>query len=232
MVKGLHPRLGINIDITKDTVNIKGKNKEIKLYTYKYFFLYNELFDILENSNNIWVSADWHLNNPRRISSKCPLKISNRYNEVVAKDDVFIFLGDLVDSEYSMGKDYIKDYIKKLNGTKIMVLGNNDVLGDKFYKECGFKYIVSNFIWRDILFTHMPVNTGGNYINVHGHIHGSKMYFNIPYIDQKDAHVDSNDFYPYNLINLLREPNKGCSFYSNNYDPTKNKLPKLDIFEI
>jgi calcineurin-like phosphoesterase family protein len=91
-------------------------------------------------------------------------------------DDLLIFLGDLCDGEVEK-KDAISAFISKIPCTKILVRGNNDLFSDTWYTQHGFKYVTPKFIWDNILFSHRP-SDNNNRMNMHGHMHNSKTYYN------------------------------------------------------
>lgn len=99
-----------------------------------------------------------------------------RYNAVVGKNDRVFILGDF--SFYN--KEKTAAIVKRLNGTKILVMGNHDGKSTHFYRECGFgevyRYpiILDNF-W---ILSHYPlyVNTNMPYANIFGHVHGHPAY--------------------------------------------------------
>ena len=161
-----------------------------------------KLFTTLEQSD-VYVSADYHLGKKFLHKQSTPeyakheaneKRIIELHNKVVKPDDTFLFLGDLSESEF--GEEYevdrikeeVKKLIKTLNGKIVMIRGNNDTFDDQFYKDCGI-YVVTN---KDIVFTekhafsHYPCNVTGDMLNIHGHIHGSRKYWNI---DPKN-HID------------------------------------------
>ena len=144
----------------------------------------------IRNKHKIYCATDWHLwkriEKGKSVCNKIPdfEKIIKNINETMTKDDVLIYLGDLVDGEFT-DKEALRSILKTLPGKKVLVLGNNDLFDKGFYKSCGFDYVVQSFVWHDVLFTHMPVKNN-NDINVHGHIHGYKTYW-VPYTNQIDV---------------------------------------------
>lgn len=140
-----------------------------------------------------WISADYHLYKEKRKTGaereqalKDTKDVIKLHNSIVKKDDPFIFLGDLSESEYAdAGYEVlkvIKETTSRLNGKKaLMIIGNNDTCGNQFYKDCGFEFISRAYMLSNskLVLSHYPVNTSGDQINVHGHIHGSKKYWDI-----------------------------------------------------
>lgn len=142
-----------------------------------------------------WISADYHLLKELTKGDKtCERseEIIKMHNKYVKPKDIFFFLGDISESEIfdQHNKKYIEKLIemcKRLNGIKIMIKGNNDTGRNEIYKKCGFVEIYDDpIILEKHIFSHGPVITYNNIINVHGHIHGSKNYWGV---DPKD-HID------------------------------------------
>ena len=147
----------------------------------------------LANKHNVYLATDWHLwVRKEKGKAECHKRkdfeqIIKTVNETMGKDDVLIYLGDLVDGEFK-DKESLKTVLQTIPGKKIMTLGNNDIFGIPFYKSCGFDYVVQSFVWADVLFCHVPVENK-NQINVHGHIHSNQyppVYW-IPYSNQIDV---------------------------------------------
>lgn len=99
-----------------------------------------------------------------------------RWNEVVRPQDEIFVLGDF--SLYE--KDKTTEIVHRLNGTKILVMGNHDTQTSEYYLECGFDQVsqypivVADF-W---ILSHYPmyVNQNMPYANIFGHVHSSKVY--------------------------------------------------------
>ena len=161
--------------------------------------------DTIKKGHKVYCATDWHLwtrlvkNKPACKKRKEFDKILKNINETLTKDDLLIYLGDLVDGEFQE-KDELKSILLTLPGKKVMVLGNNDLFGAAFYKSCGFDYVVQSFVWNDIIFTHMPIKNN-NTMNVHGHIHGYRTYW-VPYTNQIDvgAYNGRNEVVPLNEL--------------------------------
>ena len=113
-------------------------------------------------------------------------KIIEKEQEIAGDDGIFIFLGDMLYKGFhtpyeipdKMKKDAIS-YIKSFTGKyKIFVRGNHDVLPDDFYlNDLGFTHIGSSLLYNDYLFTHQPEMVRPPLINIHGHIHGKRQYY-------------------------------------------------------
>lgn len=144
----------------------------------------------IRSGHKVYCATDWHLwTRIEKGKTACKRrkdfdKILKNVNDTMTKDDLLIYLGDLVDGEFQ-DKEDLKAILKTLPGKKVLVIGNNDIFPTSFYKSCGFEYAVQSFIWHNVLFTHMPVRND-NQINIHGHIHGYRTYW-IPYSNQIDV---------------------------------------------
>lgn len=132
--------------------------------------------------------------------------IIKMHNEVVGKDDVVIFLGDFC----LKGSSVIKEMLAKLNGHKLLILGNHDsekllksykLLGfdDVFMYPVSFKenylshYAFMGEIPDDPLYTLMKkefLKTQG--INFHGHEHDIKK----DYLNSKNVACESTGYKP------------------------------------
>lgn len=144
----------------------------------------------LRDKHKVYCATDWHLwvrkeKNKKECHRRKDFEdIIKNVNETMTKDDLLIYLGDLVDGEFD-GKEDLKSVLKTIPGKKVLVLGNNDILPTQFYKSCGFEWVVQSFVWSNVLFTHVPCRND-NQFNIHGHIHGYRTYW-IPYTNQIDV---------------------------------------------
>ena len=119
------------------------------------------------------------------------------HNKYVKENDYFVFLGDISEQEFfdESRPEYLEyrkklyEMCKRLNGKKIMITGNNDTGTDNYYKKLGFIEVIREpvLLGRHVL-SHEPIKTDKGILNIHGHIHGSKEYWNIDYKDHIDAY--------------------------------------------
>ena len=97
-----------------------------------------------------------------------------RHNAKVKEQDTVYFLGDVV-----INKKYL-ELVKRMNGRKILVLGNHDIFKDEEYREVGFEQLhgVRVFVDKFIL-SHIPLHpdcvTERFRVNVHGHLHANQV---------------------------------------------------------
>lgn len=98
---------------------------------------------------NIWFSSDPHFghyniieytNRPFATFTEMDEAIIKQYNHYVRPDDTFYIMGDIGLGNY----EYIKSIISRINGNKILVLGNHDKLGHESYYNMGFKAVICN----------------------------------------------------------------------------------------
>ena len=99
-----------------------------------------------------------------------------KWNETVSNSDVVLHCGD-----FGLGnKEYISSIVKRLNGKKILILGNHDNWSEQTYRDMGF-HTVSRFpILYDgfFLLSHTPLVLSETtpYFNYYGHIHNDSRY--------------------------------------------------------
>ena len=100
----------------------------------------------------------------------------NNWNNTVGKNDLVIHLGDL----YLGKKSEAREFLPKLNGRKILIMGNHDQWSEAFYRECGFE-TVSRFpiVYNNFfLMSHEPLQLSETtpYFNCYGHVHNDAKY--------------------------------------------------------
>lgn len=163
---------------------------------------FNSRIFLYDNKIDPWISCDYHLlkellHGGSEESTERSESIIEMHNAVVKPNDDFLFLGDISESEFFDNKKCVNSWIfeklksccKRLNGRKIIIIGNNDTGPDDFYKQCGFTEIHHDpIITNKYIFSHGPVNTISNKLNIHGHIHGNKRYWGIDYHNHIDAY--------------------------------------------
>lgn len=85
-------------------------------------------------------------------------------NKVVTKFDTLYLLGDIGELEN----------VTKLNGKKILIMGNHDKLAKYKYEEVFDEvYDTPIYLSKRIVLSHIPIPTPPGVLNVHGHLHGS-----------------------------------------------------------
>jgi calcineurin-like phosphoesterase family protein len=101
--------------------------------------------------------------------------IIERYNAVVGPTDTCYFLGDF---SMSGNPEVIERYVKKLNGKKILVLGNHDRLKPFTYVDLGFASVHTSLIMtllHRVICVHDPAPACDAHYShrwLVGHVHG------------------------------------------------------------
>lgn len=185
---------------------------------------------------NIYLGSDWHFSKeakngkPFRMDPKKNEKILKNYKRIISDDDVFIFLGDLgyFGTENPEIINYQIKQIKTLPGKKIMIRGNNDYEDKSFYTKTMNFDVCKDFLKvGNFIFTHDPISLNKKdiekgYINIHGHIHGSKTYWSCNPVNHVDCYTNHYDLYPVTLENALYGD---LSFV--NYNVSKKEIRNL-----
>lgn len=94
------------------------------------------------------------------------------WNSTVKQNDIIFYLGD-----FGFGKkESLKEICTKLNGYKILIIGNHDKRQNYgALRYIGFEDIFEEMKIGKILLTHKPIiDLERGIINVHGHIHNAK----------------------------------------------------------
>lgn len=155
----------------------------------------------------IWVISDTHFyhdniikfeNRPKDFNEQ----IIHNWNSLVGHDDTVIHLGDVI---FGMNKaENLAKIMRRLNGKKILCIGNHDNAEPMSYMDAGFDFVVDYFVLNGIAFSHAPLTPlpEGVTKNIHGHFHrGVHRNPDIP-----DRHYDK-DYYKwheekYHLIQI------------------------------
>lgn len=157
--------------------------------------------------------------------------------DVISDDDAFVFLGDITESEFDEDSIYIekvKEIFRKIlkadthRAPRILVRGNNDVLSKEKYKEFGFDFVVPKIELGNILFTHKPLNVDADHINIHGHLHENKSYFDISPRNHINVYFETNGG-PQTVSTFLNRFNAG--FYSDTYVKNSDEYKTSDMIE-
>lgn len=159
---------GSEYDITYELSNIKDLDK---LYDYI----------VKMNNSKIFVISDTHFNH-KNIINYCNRPFDNVYqmndtmiknwNKVVSPNDIVFHLGD-----FGLGSQLeLKEIFDKLNGRKILILGNHDRGKNKnYYEEIGFEKVYYNdYVVGKLVLSHYPKKVDDNQINIYGHIHNAE----------------------------------------------------------
>lgn len=179
--------------------------------------------------SKIWLSSDLHFNHDREFVwqargfnsvEEMNEQIIERFNSVVAPDDILYLLGD---TALGGGGDEVlmknKALIERLNGEIHMVFGNHDTNPRiEMYKSC--KNVVEANNWADMIkykgyhfyLSHFPTLTGNLEkeslkqctCNFFGHTHQTtNFYMDLPYLYH--VGVDSHNCYPILIDDAIEE---------------------------
>ena len=180
---------------------------------------------------NIWFTSDLHLSHdkeflwgPRGFKDQYEMNeaIVERWNNVVAPDDIVYNLGDIALSDTD---DAIK-YLKKLNGIQWWIRGNHDSQNkiEAICKACPRISLISNpeASWATMiiyekkyhfLLTHYPTLTSNfddkkfscHVINLHGHTHQQKNWLdpNNPFMYH--VGMDSHNCIPVHIDEVITD---------------------------
>jgi calcineurin-like phosphoesterase family protein len=133
----------------------------------------------------VWVTADPHFfhdniiryeDRPFANSDEMNEGIISAWNQKVKKQDKLIIAGDV-----GLGPvERFEEILSRINGTKILVLGNHDRANIKRWMDIGISEVYKyHILYRDFfLISHYPLymNDHMPYINIYGHVHGNANY--------------------------------------------------------
>jgi len=151
---------------------------------------------------NIFITSDTHFhhaniikycNRPFSSVAEMDETLIQNWNKVVKQQDKVYHLGDV----YFPQKEKSDWLFSRLNGTKVLILGNHDAGKDQTL----LKHFSRVYSWRflkefGLLLTHVPVHESSLSTklkwNVHGHVHNNKS----PEGPYKNACVEVNNYTP------------------------------------
>ncbi|MGD9158307.1 MAG: hypothetical protein PVG39_07875 [Desulfobacteraceae bacterium] len=168
-----------------------------------------------------YYTADWHLfhrniiklcHRPFKNEARMHRTLVRNYNEVVGEDDTCYVIGDVAMIGNSQW-ERLGAVIKKLNGTKHLILGNHDQLKWERYIDVGFTSVHSA-LWFDednlkIVLAHDPcvycAIESPLTILICGHVH--TLFKSIPERRVVNVGVDMWDFKPVSTKQIRKELN-------------------------
>jgi len=127
------------------------------------------------SSDRIWLTTDWHLHHFNILKYEdrpvgFEKLIYENIRERVMDGDVVINLGDVI---FKRNGELIQ-IMQSLPGTHILTMGNHDRQKNKWYREHGFHWVCRTYEYKDILFSHRPLDIThwpNLKYNIHGHFH-------------------------------------------------------------
>ena len=157
------------------------------------------------------LSMDTFLISDIHISSEDPEKteyIVRNVNSRVSPKDHLIIVGDMDGKKGTSTYELLKKTIKKFRTKNIyLILGNNDQYSVEDYAYLGFLSVVDRAEMKDdngntIILTHCGIPVENGDFNIHGHMHGTKCYWNVDWHNHYD--VWDQDFYPITIRECLQ----------------------------
>lgn len=131
-------------------------------------------------------------------------ELIKNWNEVVSPNDTIYHLGD-----FSMGNKDISslDIIYKLNGRKILILGNHDKWKKSIYESFGFTVLKAPIRLDEykLVLSHYPIpdkQIPKDYINLHGHIHDKSLYNEYDKFDPNEYSLEKHINLSCDVINF------------------------------
>lgn len=117
-------------------------------------------------------------NRPFASAEEMDKKLIENWNHVVEKEDTVYVLGDFSDYANAEKDRYI---LSRLNGTKILIMGNHDRhCKPEEWRSIGFAECSPwPIVYKEFfLLSHEPLYINANmpYANIYGHVHGNPSY--------------------------------------------------------
>ena len=115
-----------------------------------------------ERKKMIFFSADWHIDHsniieychrPFKNIQKQANALIRNYNELVSETDICYFIGDFM---MDKNEDRLKAYLDRMNGTKILILGNHDKMNPFAYVDAGFRHVHTALDVEEFVLAHDP----------------------------------------------------------------------------
>jgi len=151
-----------------------------------------------KNKKRIWLTTDWHLfhKNIMKYESRpqgFEKLITGALKKNVGEEDTVIHLGDVIFGPQSQ----IQYILQGLPGKYILTRGNHDRKKNTWYVSHGFFWSCKAYEYKDILFSHRPMDLSLHpsnlKYNIHGHFHTN---------DREDIER-TQKFYPFYTENHL-----------------------------
>lgn len=186
--------------------------------------LYDSIADKwLKTGGTIWVISDTHFNDAEsqgyRRAYPGADELVKKINSKVGKNDTLILLGDVGDI----------DFVKKIRGYKILLLGNHDKGASNYKRKIDYildeehgsleydlmnKLVeVDNHLFDEVyegplmindrvILSHEPIEVPEYMFNIHGHTHGLPHIYDNRHINMC---AEAIDYTPVNMLKLFQE---------------------------
>jgi uncharacterized HAD superfamily protein/calcineurin-like phosphoesterase family protein len=168
--------------------------------------------DLLQSalSPDTFLIGDLHLSTTDKKKTD---QIIRNINSRVGRDSKLLILGDLDGKKGTGSWKLCKDTLAKLNTKNLyFILGNNDPYPIEDYVKMGFLSVTDMATYditssEKVILTHCPYPVKNDEVNIHGHIHGSRCYWNLDWHNHYD--VWDQDFFPTTIREALDIVHKG-----------------------
>jgi calcineurin-like phosphoesterase family protein len=151
-----------------------------------------------------------YCNRPFKDVDEMNQALITNWNSVVQPNDIVYHLGDVGFTQ----PDKLRWILNRLNGSKILLLGNHDKqlarerstgFGDAF--QSIHDYLEININGNKIILSHYPMLTwngsGHGSIMLHGHAHGNTNYGHLSKAKILDVGVDVHNYFPMSSDSVL-----------------------------
>ena len=183
----------------------------------------------MSSPQRIFYTSDLHLghaniiklcNRPFSNAEEMNETLVSNWNCVVSKNDIVYVLGDVAfRAPFSM-----KPILKKLNGTKHLIVGNHDTAWVKNLNPLDYFVSVSNLLEvkdgeTHITLCHYPMISWNRSmrgaVHIHGHIHNNlhDPFYALQNRAAYNAGVEVNDYKPATLEQLIENKRKFYTMY-------------------
>ncbi len=141
-------------------------------------------------------------NRPFATSDEHDKSLIDAWNKAVSPKDTVYHLGDILSRKNSS-----LDILKKLNGKKILIMGNHETENIDEYRKY-FDDCKAMLVEDDILFSHYPVHPSQlefkQKFNVHGHMH-KKIINDNRYINISAEHINFTPIEHKDLMKIIEQ---------------------------
>lgn len=171
-----------------------------------------------QSLKNVWFIADTHFghkniiqycNRPFETVEEMNEELIKRWNSKVKKEDKIYMLGDFALG----GIARVEELLSKLNGYKILILGNHDNFSVQKYLNAGFNEVSRlPVLFNDyFLLSHAPLDLSPHcrFANIYGHVHDDTRYKTFSN-NTCCVSAERFDYYPVNFYDIYEGMRKAA----------------------
>ena len=128
---------------------------------------------------NYWIITDTHFGHDK-IMAYCgrpddfESRIMSNLRKTVREEDVLIHLGDFCWGDHAL---WHADFMNHAKCKRWLIKGNHDKKSNTWYHRNGWDCVADRMTLKlygkEILFSHRPIITEGDFVNIHGHHHNT-----------------------------------------------------------